>query len=236
MLDKNKPERCIVVDDFDKEISVKRCAVRPVPRMTGPSFGRSAEPSSVPASLRASIVPAYVPAERCQSLGLLDGLDGGTHGGYPVGQWMDLPYDGGNKVRLMPREAGDKRMLTCMYPSLADYVIEFQSMWGRGQGIGIITLEDFDILDLCPQGQIWPKCSFCNHGCFLLPPWIHRRSKSHTTRCKPFRYENNDDPAGCRNYILKNQPWVQTALGLEPPRSPYPRASVSSPYPEIEEC
>jgi len=223
--DESKSERCIVEDaDNQKRISVKWDVVRPAgrPRLLST---REWQRDAVPASLEDRSMPASVPAERCESLRLarppIIGLDGAR--AYPVGQWIDLPFEGGNQVRLMPRGAGDERVLTCMYPALAGFAIEFRStIWGAG--MGTITLQDCDYLDLCPYDQIWPRCPYCKLGCFLLghdrtdPAGTHRRSKEHANKCRPWR--SATDPDACMRYILHykdNGGLVRRALGLPAP-------------------
>ena len=60
-----------------------------------------------------------------------------------------------------------------MFPELDGYQSNFHSRWGGC----VIILKEVDVLELCPNEQIWPYCGCC--GKFLLPPEIHRRTETH---------------------------------------------------------
>ena len=71
-------------------------------------------------------------------------------------------------------------------------------MWFRSAWSGdVIRLEDFDVIEECPQEYLWPYCCWCRK--FLLPVEAHRRCNSHK---KAKDYMRAFGPERCRQWIL----------------------------------
>ena len=92
-------------------------------------------------------------------------------------QLMSLPQFGGNS--LLVRAGSSPSPPLVMFPRIdaAGLEIWFHSAWCGG----MMQLMEVDVLDLCPQRQIWPRCLWC--GKFHLPmqgSGSHRSCNKHT--------------------------------------------------------
>ena len=128
-----------------------------------------------------ALVPFTAPAaeprielNQLESFVLTDGLT--------VNQWIPLPRLGGNWIMLRPSvlrgrsTSGSQQLPTdlIMYPRLHSYEVWFYSTWDH---CSAMLMMECDVLKVCPAGQVWPWCSYCNR--FLLPAESHRASRRH---------------------------------------------------------
>jgi len=89
--------------------------------------------------------------------------------------WIPLRALGGNSIMIRPAPPGQPALPLILFPRIDRLGLEvwFHSRWyGRST-----QLIEVDALDLCPQGQYWPKCMWC--GKFHLPFDTHRVSNCH---------------------------------------------------------
>ena len=96
--------------------------------------------------------------------------------------WVPLRALGGNSIMLRPRPPGHRVQPLILFPRIARLGLEvwFHSLW-LGHSMQLIEV---DALELCPQGQYWPKCMWC--GKFHLPFDTHRVSRNHSRFCAHF--------------------------------------------------
>ena len=89
-------------------------------------------------------------------------------------EWIKLPGLGANAVMLKHKTELTDRLRLVMYPRLQGYDLFFKSTWAGEK----IQLLDCDVLKMCPAGQVWPWCAYCQK--FLSPVDVHRASKMHS--------------------------------------------------------
>ena len=94
-------------------------------------------------------------------------------------RWVPLRALGGNSILIRPPPAGHRAAPLVLFPRIDRLGLElwFHSRW-YGESM---QMTEVDGLDLCPAGQFWPKCIWCNK--FHLPfdgAGAHRASNSHT--------------------------------------------------------
>ena len=105
------------------------------------------------------------------------GNTGGGSGGNggrsvpPLNTWINLPLLGDNSIMLTRND--DPHYDLVYLPQFRGYQLHFYSDWAGEY----ITLQNCDILKVCPKCQIWPWCAYCKK--FLFPVARHRGSIKH---------------------------------------------------------
>ena len=90
-------------------------------------------------------------------------------------RWIPLRALGGNSILIRPAPSGSRAHPLILFPRIDRLGLE---VWFHSQWYGRSTqLLEVDALDLCPQGQYWPKCMWCLK--FHLPFDTHRSSRCH---------------------------------------------------------
>ena len=90
-------------------------------------------------------------------------------------RWVPLRALGGNSIMIRPPPPGQRAAPLILFPRIDRLGLE---VWFHSRWYGKSTqLVEVDAIDLCPQGQYWPKCMWC--GKFHLPFDAHRASNYH---------------------------------------------------------
>ena len=98
----------------------------------------------------------------------------------PLNTWINLPLLGNNSIMLTRND--DPHYDLVYLPQFRGYQLHFYSDWAGEY----ITLQNCDILKVCPKCQIWPWCAYCKK--FLFPVARHRGSIKHN-QCLDWRKE-----------------------------------------------
>ena len=85
--------------------------------------------------------------------------------------WMRLPLVGGNSIMFREKHRDEQHQQLVKYPRFnkMNLQIWFHSEWFATieKGMEPVQLIDADVLKRCPQGHLWPYCTWCHK--FHLP-------------------------------------------------------------------
>ena len=114
------------------------------------------------------------PDNLCDMFGFLKGHDQNVLADM-LGTWWILPGLGDNSFMVRMSTDHPPPPPLVLFPWMHDQNLEvwFWSEWGQE----MIRLEGFDMFKMCPAGQMWPWCMWCQK--FLLPVMAHRHSAHH---------------------------------------------------------
>ena len=191
-----KPE---VVCSLRLEVaSTAEAPANQVPLQRGNDF---AEPVANPLQIR---LPVVHPNANAIKEMIIEATGRDTRGWDPTAyynRWVPLRAMGGNSILLRTRPPGHPLQTLILFPRIERGGLElwFHSNWHGNS----MQLQEVDALELCPQGQFWPKCMWC--GKFHLPFETHRVSRAHRRFCANYiRPIEVEEPGSARREQLSS--------------------------------